>query len=123
MCAVLRDAVDVHLRGADHEIHMVEADVSAALDEFLVGEFLASREGKAVGATDGDMAGCVLVKERIVKEVSALRDGGAGRDEGHFPKPMRTFVCVHQLLQRGFTLLCGDFCDASILECYFKIFN
>ena len=86
------------MRGADHEVHMVEADVAPSGDELLVGQFLASDEGEAVGASDGDVAGGVLVEERVVEEVSALGDGRTGRDEGDLAEMLRAFVCVDQPL-------------------------
>ena len=62
VCAVLGYAVNIHLWRADHEVHMVETDVPAGGDKFLVVQFLSTRKGEAVGASNGDVAGCVLVE-------------------------------------------------------------
>ena len=97
-CAILFDAINIHLRGADHEIHMIEADVAARGDKLLVGQLFAADEGEAVGASDGDMAGGVFVEERVVEYMSAFGNRRTRRDERHFAEPRRTFVGVNQFL-------------------------
>ena len=74
-CAVFRDTVYVHLQGADHEVYVVEGDVASSGVELFIVEFFASSEGEAIGASDGDVTGGVLVEERIVEEMATFGDG------------------------------------------------
>ena len=82
--AVFGDAVNVHLRRADHEVDMVEAHVASSGDKFVVVQLSSSGEGEAVRTSNGDVTGGVLVEERVVEERSAFADGGGSRDKGDF---------------------------------------
>src|SRR5258706_7296966 len=75
---VLFDAINIHLRRADHEIHVVEADVASSRDKFFIGQFFTSDEREAVRASNGDVTGSVLVEEGVVEKMSALGNGGTG---------------------------------------------
>ena len=83
-CAIFPDAVDVHLRGADHEVNMGEAGVPASGIELFICQLFAAGECEAIGAPDRDMTGGILIEERVVEEMSASGNGGAGRDQRHF---------------------------------------
>src|SRR5690606_25365808 len=91
--------------------------------EFLVVQLSSTRKGEAVGASDGDVTGGVLVEERVVEKMSAFADGGGGRDERHFAEVVGTFVGFQQFLQGGFPLFCGDFGDTSVFKVDLEIFN
>src|SRR5215212_200031 len=80
-CSISGASVDVHLRGADHKVHVVEAGVASGGVELFIAQFLATCQGEAIGASDGDMAGGVLIVERVVEEMPALGNWRTGRDQ------------------------------------------
>ena len=114
--AIFLDAVNVHLRGADHKVHVVQADIPAALRELFIAQFFTARECEAIGTSDGDVAGGILVKERVVEEMSALCDGGAGRYKRHFTETVRALICIHQFLQDGLTFFRAHLYATSIFK-------
>ena len=72
--AIFLDAIDVHLRGADHKIHMGDARVAARGVELFIGQFLAAGQSEAIGAPDRNVTGGILIEERVVKEMTASRN-------------------------------------------------
>ncbi len=123
MGTVLGDPVDVHLRGADHEIHMVEAGIAAGRVELLLGQLLAAGQGEAIGAPNGDMTGGILIKQCVVEEVPAPGDGRAGGHKGNLAKPAGAFIRIDQFLEDGLILFGMDLDDPAILKGYTEIFD
>ena len=87
-------AVHVHAGRADHPVLVNQRVVAAALGSVPA-------EGKWVSAAQRDVRGGVLVEEGVVKQPPGLRDGRAGRHQGHFPDAARALVGVEQLQKGG----------------------
>jgi len=114
--AVLLDAVDVHLVRADHEVDVRQADVAAALHELLVADVLRAVQVDAVGASQRQVTGGVLVDQRVVEEMSTLGDGRRERHQRHLAEVGCAFVGLDQLLERGLALPRADPGHAALLE-------
>jgi hypothetical protein len=65
---------------------VIEADVASSGVKLFIVQFLASSECEAIGASDSDMTGCVLIKKGVIEKVSALGDRGTCRDKRYFTK-------------------------------------
>src|SRR5215207_7935261 len=120
---VFLDAVDVHLRRANHKIHVVDAGVAARRVELFIGQLFAARQREAIGAPNGDMTGCILVKKRVVEEMSPPGDGGAGGDEGNFAQVGGAFIRIDQLLQDRLVLFRAHLDNFPLLKCDREIFD
>ncbi len=69
------------------------------------------------------MTGRILVKQRVVKEMSALGNRGAGRNKRNFTQPCGAFIGIYQFLQERFILFRRDFDDFPVLKRDRKIFD
>jgi hypothetical protein len=112
--AVGVEAVDVHGGAADHPVDVDEAFVGAELGELGVGHFFAIDEAGGVGLAEGDVAGGVLVKERVPEEDAGLGDGRVVGHEGDFAEAGGAFVGGDELAQGILAGGGGGFGDAAV---------
>src|SRR5687768_4199085 len=121
MPAIFIDAIDIHLRGADHKIDVIQADVTARSNKFFVVQLFTANQCETVCAPNGNMAGGILIEKCVVEEVPAPGNGGAGWDERNFTETSRPIIGVNQFFQDRFVLLCVDFDNPAILEGHAEI--
>src|SRR5450759_311521 len=77
--AALLDSVDLHLRAADHEVGVDGRDVQAAGSILFV-------DGERKTAAEGDVAGRVLVEQRVEECEPKLADLRRSVDERQLPE-------------------------------------
>ena len=72
--AIGKHAIDVEAAIADHEVDVNHAAIAAGGGERLVGHRFAALHREAVGGAERDVAGGVLIEQRVVEETTGLRD-------------------------------------------------
>lgn len=87
--AVRVDAIDIDLAGADHPVDMDQALVAALRRDLLRRQVRTIDETFRIALPQRDMAGGVLVEERVVEQDAALRDRRRGMRQRDFAEPAR----------------------------------
>ena len=91
-------------------LRLAPAAASAASSRFW------SHEALRIGLAEGDVAGGVLVEERVVEEQAALRDRVGMRDEGHLAQAAGALVRADHALEHRLAGAGAGLGDAAGLE-------
>src|SRR5215210_9114851 len=107
--AVGVNAVDVGLVRAEHPVDVNEALVAALRRDLLGGRLAAVDEALRIALPQRDVAGGVLVEQRVEEQQPAFRNRGGMRHQRYFAEPARALVGIEHLVQhffaaRGFRL-------------------
>src|SRR5207247_4290782 len=94
------DAVDVYLRPADHEVRVDARRIVRARGELFI---RIAREAEP--AAVGDVAGRVLVEERVEERHAGPADRRRPVDKSDLAEPARTVVAVELRLNHLFALV------------------
>src|SRR5439155_19893064 len=119
--SVLKDAVDVEVARADHEIDMDDAPVAAGLLKVFVAHLITAAERELVRGTQGDVTRRVLVEQRVVEEQSGLRNRGTVRHARDLAESSRARGGLDQLAQHRFTAFRLNADDAARREPHAEI--
>lgn len=84
--AVLVHAVDGEIVAADHKVGVVAGVVHADLVELFLGHILKALHALVKAEAERQMAGGILIEERIVEEQSGLVDRGLLGTSAHSPR-------------------------------------
>ncbi len=89
----------------------------------VVGHLFAADEAGGVGLAERDVAGGVLVEERVPEEDAGLRDGRGCGDEGDFAEAARAIVGGDEAVEDVFAGGGGGLDDAAVFEAAADVFD
>ncbi len=90
--------------------------VGTTRDEVVLRGGLAVDEALVVGLTDCDVAGGILVEERVVEKHATLGNARRMRHQSHFAQTPRAFVGIEQVLEGVVALVGLGVDDEAVLE-------
>ncbi len=108
-------------RAADHEVRVHGRVVVAERCELLGGRALVARDGGGDALPVGDVAGGVLVEERVEEDDPRLADPGLAVDECDLAEVRRALVGAHLLPHDIRAARCGHVGHAPALESHREI--
>jgi hypothetical protein len=106
---VPRDPVDLDLRASDHEVDVDAGDV----DAFVAANGSLDRRGRP---PVGDVAGGVLVEQRLQEQHAGLTDAAVARHQSDLAEASRSLVRLELALDQLAPVLRLDVDDPSLLE-------
>src|SRR4029077_9960056 len=111
-------SVELDLRAADHEVGVDAGDVRRAVRQLDAG---VAREAEPAAVRD--VAGGILVEERVEEGHARLADARRSVDERNLAEPARAVIAVELRLDDVFTALRLRVDDAAALERQLQSFD
>ena len=103
--AVGEDAVDIHIRGTDHKVHMYEAVIQSFLLQFFLAHRLAAFEAKRVSFADGEMVGGILIEQGVIENQSLSAKSATMGHQRDFTETTGAFIGLDQAFQGFVTII------------------
>ena len=108
-------AGDVQIRCAHHEVHMGDGVVEAMGLQLVLAHFLAALQA-GIRLAEGDVAGGVLVEQRVVEQDLLVGDGAVVGHQGHLAEVAGSLVHGDGGLEGLLPLLRVDLHDLPVLD-------